>query len=209
MKSFKISIVTFLLLVFLSGFGQTKHKIADTTFVDVSGLETSFILDLKYATKDNFLNESVYDCGKCFLRYKTALALIAAQKELLSMGYRIRLFDCYRPHDVQKKMYKLVPNPKFVAHPDKGSVHNRGGAVDLTLETLEGIVLDMGSAFDHFGPESSTHYTHLSNEVLQNRKLLLEVMKKHGFDPINSEWWHFNFRQNSKDSVSNFKWNCD
>lgn len=209
MKPFKIHLVSFLFLAFLSGFGQTLPKIADTTFVDISELDTSFILDFKYATNDNFLNESVYDCGKCFLRYKTALALIAAQKEFLSLGYSIRLFDCFRPHDVQKKMFKLLPNPNYVASPEKGSVHNRGAAVDLTLETLDGKVLDMGTDFDHFGPESSIHYAQLSNEVLHNRGMLLEVMKKNGFEPIQSEWWHFNLKQNFRDPISNFKWNCD
>lgn len=209
MNPSKIYLVSFLFLAFLPALSQTLSKITDTTFVDISELDTTFILDIKYATKNNFLNESVYDCGKCFLRLKTAISLIAAQQEFLSLGYKIRLLDCYRPLDVQKKMFLLVSNPKFVAPPDKGSVHNRGAAVDLTLETLDGSVLDMGTEFDHFGPESSIDYIHLSKEVLQNRKLLMEVMMKNGFDPINSEWWHFNLRQDLKDPVSNFKWGCD
>lgn len=188
---------------------ETLSQIHDTTFVDIASLDVSFSFDLKYATEDNFLQAVIYDCPKCYLRYKVAKALIAAQAEFLQLGFRIRILDCYRPLSAQKLMFEKVPNPKYVASPVTGSVHNRGAAVDITLESLNGELLDMGTDFDHFGPESAWDYPELTEIAKNNRRLLLRVMVKHGFDPIASEWWHFNFRQPQKDSISDFKWSCD
>ena len=136
--------------------------INDTTFVKLKNFSSNFIFDMKYATEDNFLKAKVYDCDDCYLRLKTIKSLINANNEFLSKGYRIKIFDCYRPLDIQKKMFELVPNPEYVANPKKGSIHNRGGAVDLTLVDENGIELDMGTAFDFFGPESSHNYADLS-----------------------------------------------
>lgn len=188
---------------------ETLTQIHDTTFVDIASLDISFSFDLKYATADNFLQAVIYDCPKCYLRYKVAKALMAAQAEFLQLGYRIRLLDCYRPLSAQKLMFEKVPNPKYVASPVTGSVHNRGAAVDITLETLEGVLLDMGTDFDHFGPESAWEYQGFSENIKNNRNLLRNIMMKHGFDTIQSEWWHFNFRQTQKDPISDFKWSCD
>lgn len=188
---------------------ETLTQIHDTTFVDIASLSVSFSYDLKYATADNFLQSVIYDCPKCYLRYKVAKALITAQAEFLQLGYRIRLLDCYRPLSAQKLMFEKVPNPRYVASPVTGSVHNRGAAIDITLETLEGELLDMGTDFDHFGPESAWEYQEFSEKINNNRNLLRNMMVKHGFDTIQSEWWHFNFRQTQKDPISDFKWSCD
>ncbi|MFN4197640.1 MAG: M15 family metallopeptidase [Flavobacterium sp.] len=188
---------------------ETLTQIHDTTFVDIASLDVSFSFDLKYATADNFLQAVIYDCPKCYLRYKVAKALMAAQAEFMQLGYRIRLLDCYRPLSAQKLMFEKVPNPRYVASPVTGSVHNRGAAVDITLETLEGELLDMGTDFDHFGPQSAWEYQGFSENIKNNRNLLRNLMGKHGFDTIQSEWWHFNFRQTQKDPISDFKWSCD
>lgn len=180
----------------------------DTTFVDVKEYSDSFILDLKYATDDNFLKEKMYECGTCFLRAKTLKNLIEASKDFQKKGYKIKLFDCYRPLQVQRKMWALVPNPEYVANPTKGSIHNRGGAVDITLVDETGKELDMGSAFDFFGKESSHFYKNLSKEVLKNRKLLKKIMLRHNFESFDSEWWHYNLKGSRKDKISNFIWEC-
>ena len=83
---------------------------------------------MKYPTEDNFLKAKVYDCAECFLRLKTVNAIIEANKLFMAKGYKIKFFDCYRPLDVQKKMWQIVSNPQYVADPKKGSIHNRGGA---------------------------------------------------------------------------------
>lgn len=163
---------------------------------------------MKYATNDNFLKSKVYDCGECYLRLKTVKALVKANKSFIKRGYRIKLFDCYRPLDVQKKMWAIVPNPNYVANPAKGSIHNRGGAVDLTLVDENGVELEMGTKFDHFGPESAHEYENFDKKILENRRLLKKIMLRKGFEAFDSEWWHYNLEGSKSDSVSNFTWKC-
>lgn len=181
----------------------------DTTFVNLRDYSDDFDYDMKYATIDNFLNAKVYDCAKCYLRFRTVKALIEANQKIIKKGYRIKIFDCYRPLDIQKRMWEIVSNPKYVANPAKGSIHNRGGAVDITLVDVLGKELDMGTPFDFFGIEASHDYQNVSKEVKKNRKLLKKIMKNENFNSFDSEWWHYNFRAGLNDKVSNFKWDCD
>ena len=138
----------------------------DTVFVNLKSYKNDFVYDMKYATSDNFMNTQVYDCPECLLRLKTAKSLINASNDFKKMGYKIKLYDCYRPLDVQKKMWTIVSDPNFVANPSKGSIHNKGGAVDISLVDLTGNELDMGTKFDFFGTEASHNYTNLSENVL-------------------------------------------
>ncbi|QBA63844.1 M15 family metallopeptidase [Muriicola soli] len=184
------------------------EELSDTTFVRLANYSSEFSYELRYATTNNFLKTKVYDCPECYTRKKTAVALIAANKELAERGYRIRFFDCYRPNSVQYKMWEIYPNPQYVANPDKGSIHNRGGAVDITLETLDGKVLDMGTDFDYFGREAHHDYLEMTEEVLRNRTLLKGVMEKNGFWSVRTEWWHYNLGSASRDPVANFSWKC-
>jgi D-alanyl-D-alanine dipeptidase len=181
----------------------------DTSFVNIETLSSDFVLDLKYATTDNFLKQKVYDCPECFLRISTAKALVKANQELIKKGFRIKLYDCYRPLDVQKKMWKILPGTNYVANPKKGSKHNRGAAVDLTLVDSLGIELDMGTKFDFFGPEAHHTYLKHSKEVLANRKLLKETLAKHNFKSIYNEWWHYEYLLERHSIGSNFKWKCE
>ena len=182
--------------------------IADTTFVHLADYSDAFSYELRYATENNFLKTKVYECAECYTRAKTAKALLAANAELTQKGYRIKFFDCYRPNSVQYLMWDIFPNPQYVADPDKGSIHNKGGAVDITLETLDGQELDMGTDFDFFGKEAHHDYTQLPQQVLKNRALLKETMEAHGFWSIRTEWWHYNLAAASNDPVANFKWDC-
>ena len=188
---------------------QAKEtRVSDSTFVNLKHYSQDFVYDMKYATADNFLKTKVYDCAECFLRLKTVNALIEANKKFLEKGYKIKIFDCYRPLDIQKKMWKIVANPKYVANPDKGSIHNRGGAVDITLVDSFGKELDMGTPFDFFGIEASHNYPNVSEEVKQNRILLKTIMTSSGFNSFDSEWWHYNLKTALNDNVSNAKWDC-
>ncbi|EIA07961.1 M15 family metallopeptidase [Flavobacterium frigoris] len=189
----------------------TKDEVAmnDTIFVNLKDYSGDFVYDMKYATADNFLNSKVYDCAECYLRLKTVSALVEANKEFIKKGYRIKLFDCYRPLDIQKKMWKIVSDPQYVADPAKGSIHNRGGAVDITLVDSKGKEVDMGTSFDHFGIEASHNYTNLSSIIKENRGLLKRVMTVAGFNSFDSEWWHYNLKTGLNDKVSNLKWDCN
>lgn len=203
----------FLLLVFFSATNllqaQNATAISDTTFVNLKDYSADFVYDMKYATTDNFLKAKVYDCAECFLRLKTVKALVKANTKFIQKGYRIQLFDCYRPLDIQKKMWQIVSNPEYVADPAKGSIHNRGGAVDITLVDTGGKALDMGTPFDFFGPEARHNYQFLSDEVKHNRLVLKQIMQENGFVSFDSEWWHYNLQNASKDKVSNTKWECE
>lgn len=181
----------------------------DSLFVNLKEFSKDFVYDLKYATNDNFLKAVVYDCAECFFRVSAVKALIAVNKEFVANGYKIKFFDCYRPHDVQVKMWEIMPNRIYVADPAKGSVHNKGGAADLTLVDLNGSELDMGTPFDYFGREAHHAYQGYSIEVLENRKLLKNTMEKYGFGSITSEWWHYNHKGTLGYKVANFKWKCD
>ena len=177
-------------------------------FVNLRNYSNDFVFDMKYATADNFLKEKVYPCDECFLRVKTVKALLEANKTFLDKGFKIKLYDCYRPKAIQKKMWRIVPDANFVANPKKGSIHNRGGAVDISLVDLNEIELDMGTKFDFFGKEASHNYQQFSDTILTNRKFLKEIMLQHNFKSFDSEWWHYNLNGSNKDKVSNQKWNC-
>jgi len=181
----------------------------DTTFVNIRDYSDNFIFDMKYATEDNFLKAKVYDCAECYLRLKTVKALIKADSVFNKRGYRIKLFDCYRPLTIQKRMWAIVNNPSYVADPAKGSIHNRGGAVDITLVDSNGNELDMGTPFDFFGIKAGHNYRALPNEVIANRLLLKKGMVQNGFQPLESEWWHYDLDGSRKDKVSDFKWECE
>lgn len=204
--------LSFLLLVFFAATtllkAQRVEAVSDTTFVNLKDYSGDFVYDMKYATTDNFLKAKVYDCAECFLRFKTVKALVKANKEFIRKGFRIQLFDCYRPLDIQKRMWQIVSNPEYVADPAKGSIHNRGGAVDITLVDSKGVALDMGTPFDFFGPEAGHHFENLSAEVKQNRIFLKQIMQENGFVSFDSEWWHYNLQNASKDKLSNTKWKC-
>ena len=183
--------------------------LADTTFVRLADFSDDFVYDMRYATENNFLKAKVYDCAECYTRVKTAKALIAANKIFMEKGVKIKFFDCYRPNSVQYKMWEIVPNPQYVANPVKGSIHNKGGAVDITLVDLEGNELDMGTDFDFFGKKAYHDNLDLPETILTNRKLLKETMEAHGFWSIRTEWWHYNLSTASNDKVANFKWKCN
>lgn len=183
--------------------------IADTTFVRLADYSSDFEYDLRYATENNFLKAKVYNCAECYTRVKTAKALINANDDFIKQGYKIKFYDCYRPNSVQYKMWEIVPNPQYVANPVKGSIHNKGGAVDITLVTLSGDELDMGTDFDFFGKKAYHDNTDLPKEILKNRKVLKETMEKYGFWSVRTEWWHYNLSSASNDRIADFKWECN
>lgn len=182
--------------------------LADTTFVRLADYNDDFEYDLRYATENNFLKAKVYECAECYTRVKTAKALIKANDAFRSKGLKIKFYDCYRPNSVQYKMWEIVPNPQYVANPVKGSIHNKGGAVDITLVTTSGEELDMGTDFDYFGKRAYHDNLNLPEEILNNRRILKETMEKYGFWSIRTEWWHYNLSSASNDRIADFKWEC-
>ena len=145
----------------------------DTTqWTDLALLDSSILLDLRYATENNFVQEKMYDCARCFFRPEAARAVVAVHRELQRQGLALKMLDCYRPRPVQWKLWEKVPDRRYVADPRKGSMHNRGAAADLTLADSTGRELEMGTPYDFFGPEAYPSYTALPDSVLANRALL-------------------------------------
>lgn len=179
------------------------------SLVDLEEVSSLFSMEIRYATDANFLNEPLYDCAKCLLLPEVAEAVMNANYYFCDRGYKIKIFDCYRPLSVQKKMWEKVPNPIYVADPAKGSAHNRGAAIDLTLVTLEGTPLDMGTNYDFFGRAAHTNNFNLPKQVLTNRKLLQEGMLQFGFATIQSEWWHFNYKNKTAAPILDFPFPCE
>jgi len=171
---------------------------------------SNFDYEVRYATETNFMGEILYDCAVCLLQPDVAEAVLEANQYFCELGYMIKFYDCYRPLDVQKKMWEKFPRPTYVANPyGNGSVHNRAAAVDMTLVTLEGCFVDMGSDYDYFGRESHIDNYNFSKGVLANRKLLREGMQKVGFQTVRTEWWHYSFRKNWSYPVMNEPLPCD
>ncbi|MDQ3015353.1 MAG: M15 family metallopeptidase [Bacteroidota bacterium] len=169
--------------------------------------DDQYVIDIKYATADNFVKEAVYPCGRCFLRREAAIALNAVRDDLKQEGYKLKLFDCYRPRPVQQKLWDKVPNPNYVARPSEGSMHNRGAALDLTLTDKFGKELDLGTPYDFFGPQAHHDYTQLSKTVLGLRTRLKNVMESHGFNSIRTEWWHYSLTTGSY-ALEDWQWSC-
>ena len=149
----------------------------------------------------------MYNCGKCFLRPEVAEAIVKAQKKLEKKGYGLKMFDCYRPRPFQQRLWDKVPDDRYVTNPKKGSMHNRGAAVDLTLVDKNGKELDMGTPFDFFGEKAYQTCTDLPKNVLENRKLLNTTLESVGFKTIRTEWWHFSYTK-KKYALSDWLWDC-
>jgi zinc D-Ala-D-Ala dipeptidase len=177
-------------------------------WVNIAEYEPSILIDIKYATPDNFTKKQIYDCPQCLLRPAVAKALVAAHKELKKQGYGLKMFDCYRPGPYQQRLWDAVPDENYVAHPSKGSMHSRGVAVDLTLVDANGKEVEMGTPYDFFGPEAHTAYTNLPATTLANRRLLKQSLENQGFNAIKYEWWHYNFRKKEY-PLSNYVWPCN
>ncbi|MFT5166935.1 MAG: D-alanyl-D-alanine dipeptidase, partial [Saprospiraceae bacterium] len=171
-------------------------------------LDKTIVLDMRYATTNNFVNEQLYDCARCFLRPEAAEAVMAANQKLKAQGYRLKMYDCFRPLPIQQRLWDKFRNPSYVTPPSKGSMHNRGLAVDLTIVDANGTELDMGTEFDFFGKEAHHTYTGHSETVNKNRLLLKETLESLGFKGIRTEWWHYSYVGKTYD-LSEMVWECE
>jgi D-alanyl-D-alanine dipeptidase len=188
---------------------KQKHIDYDTTVWTEILAGESTVLDLKYATSDNFTKQKIYGCGRCFLRHHVAEAFLNFQAQLKQdHNLGIILYDCYRPVQYQQKLWDIIPDWRYVTPPDKGSMHNRGMAIDVGIIDSIGQVLDMGTAFDHFGNASHHNANNISQEAKDNRILLKSELDKYGFKAITSEWWHYSYREDIK-PLDDWIWACE
>lgn len=162
--------------------------------VDLEKHIPGIVLDIRYATTNNFTKEKIYNLPKAYARKSVADALRNAQQEFRTLGYGIKVFDAYRPYKATVKFYEVYKDTTYVASPYRGSRHNRGCAIDMTLINLKtGAELKMPTEYDSFRKEAWPSTPVKDPEVKKNRDLIIAVMKKYGFRVNSSEWWHFDF----------------
>jgi D-alanyl-D-alanine dipeptidase len=162
--------------------------------VEIKKYIPGIVLDIRYATTNNFTHHIMYSQARAFARLPVVRTLQQIEAELKTKGLGLKIYDAYRPYAVTVKFYQVTPDTNFVADPKKGSKHNRGCAVDLSLIDLKtGKELDMPTGFDSFSKKAAANYSNLSKEQLANRELLKATMQSHGFKVIPTEWWHYDF----------------
>lgn len=169
------------------------------TLVDVANFIPNIVLDISYATANNFLGEPVYASAKAYLRRPVAEALQKIQKELNQQELGLKIYDAYRPYRTTVYFFEKLRDTVYLAVPWQGSRHNRGCTVDLTLIDLKtGRELPMPTPYDDFTKKAHVNYQNLSAPVKRNRARLIQAMSKHGFRVYSEEWWHYDFRDFKK-----------
>lgn len=162
--------------------------------IELSELSTSIKLDIKYATHDNFVGRPVYSEARAFLQRPAAEALVRVHDQLGELGLGLVIYDAYRPWTVTKLFWEVVREDQrvYVADPSKGSKHNRGCAVDLSIfDRKTGNALPMPSGFDEFNERASPDHKGGTQAERHNRDLLRKLMEAEGFTVNSNEWWHF------------------
>lgn len=188
-------------------YAAVEQQIMEQGLVDVRSLDSGIVVELKYATTDNFLKTNVYgELRHAFLQPDVAERLVKAQEALRhrNSGYSLLVYDAARPLHIQRLMWDSVQLPKgekqkYLSNPLNGSLHNYGAAVDVSIADSTGQPLDMGTPFDFFGDEAQPvkekemlESGKLTKQQVLNRQLLRDVMHKAGLWGIQTEWWHFN-----------------
>lgn len=173
--------------------------------VELSTVISDAVIDIRYATKDNFTGEQLYPVGRCKLRRAVATRLAKAAGLLRKQDRRLLVWDCYRPTSIQEKLWKLVPDERYVANPKQGSRHSRGAAVDVGLVDKDGKAVTLPTKFDEFS-ESAHRVNALGRKAgdgAVEARRLEAAMKKAGFVPMPTEWWHFDAPDAAKYGLSN------
>jgi D-alanyl-D-alanine dipeptidase len=165
--------------------------------IDIKKAIPSLVLDLRYSTTNNFMNRRLYPFLRTtYLRLAAVNALKKVVIALTNKNITLKIFDAYRPYSVTEEMWDAVKDSRYVADPSKGSGHNRGIAVDLTMVNLRTKKeLDMGTDFDNFSDSAHQDFMRLPPTILENRMLLKTIMEKYGFVSFDTEWWHYSLAE--------------
>lgn len=188
-------------LLILTKFSYAQSAVDE--IIPIRELIPDIGIDIRYASINNFTHQKLYSVGEAYLSIGAIQKLMLVHDSLKQIrefngvnypkGIGLKVYDGYRPRAVQYLMFEIFPNPTYVADPNSGSIHNRGGAVDVSLINMEnGEELQMPTEFDWFGPEASHSYNNLPSNVIANRTLLYNMMVQvGGFIPYDAEWWHY------------------
>lgn len=165
---------------------------SDDTFVRVADYIPDIVIDLKYATEDNFTGSVIYDFSDAYLRYGTVKKLAEVQEELQNMGMGLKIWDAFRPVSAQFQLWEVYPVSTYVANPNTGfSSHSRGNTVDITLVDSNGDEVRMPTGFDDFSLMANRDYSDCDEVSADHARLLENLMSNHDFKPYSGEWWHF------------------
>lgn len=166
--------------------------------VEPTELDGSLLLDIRYATTNNFTGRKVYPSARCYLRADIAQRLVKVQAQLRAQGLGLKVFDCYRPFSVQEQFWRIMPDERYVMRPVrkdgvmvKSSRHNKGAAVDVTLVDGQGREVAMPTGYDDFSDKAHRDSALASPEARKNSLALEKAMVSQGFEPLPTEWWHF------------------
>ena len=176
---------------------QGKRIVNKTDFVKIKDYIQDIEVELRYATEHNFTGKVIYDFTDAWLRYGTVEKLAAAQEILKKQGYRLKVWDAYRPVYAQFILWNVYPDATFVADPTTGfSDHSRGNTVDVTVIDKDGREIIMPTEFDSFSPLADRDYRDvMDKESVVNAWMLQETMIEAGFIPYRDEWWHFSDKE--------------
>ena len=187
------------IVMMLAGAAVAEDKPGD--LVEVASVIPDAVIDLKYATADNFVGEVMYPSGVCKLRRAVVARLAKAAALLRAQDRRLLLWDCYRPTSVQQVLWDKAPDKRYVANPKYGSRHNRGAAVDLAIVDAEGAAVTLPTKFDEFSKAAHRVHALEGTQGVEARRLET-AMKKAGFIGIPLEWWHFDAPDSAKYPLS-------
>lgn len=206
-----------LIFVFPIFIAAASAQTARDELVPVKQLIPDIVIDLKYNTTDNFTSQKLYTTDEAYLASGAVSRLKLVQDSLKKIlnhngisypaGLGLKIYDAYRPRSVQYLMFEILPNPIYVADPASGSIHNRGGAVDVSIVNLAtGEELPMPTKFDYFGIEASHDYNNLPPHIIANRSLLKNMMTQvAGFALYTAEWWHYTYSPSSSYPLLDFQ----
>ncbi|HEY0652862.1 MAG TPA: M15 family metallopeptidase [Chryseosolibacter sp.] len=204
--------ILFFLLLVVSSAGQAQYKYGlkpmtypeyktaiksnpEKELVDLEKFIPGLVLDIRYATTNNFTGTVIYNLAKAYARKPVAESLLKAQKDFNALGYGIKVFDGYRPYKATVKFYEVYKDTTYVASPYRGSRHNRGCAIDMTIVDLKtGKDVPMPTEYDSFKKEAWPSTPVADPVIRKNRELLISIMERYGFKVNGSEWWHFDFK---------------
>lgn len=205
---FSFALLVLFLILSFQAFAQDgppkEENKREARLVELITLDPSIKLDIRYATENNFVGKKVYPEARAFLQRPAAKALVKVHQKLKKQGLGLVIFDGYRPWSITKLFWEVTSEDKrkFVANPAKGSKHNRGCAVDLSVFDLKtGQLIDMPSGYDEFTERASPDYAGGTEKERENRDMLRRLMEGAGFTVNPNEWWHFDFKDWEKYAI--------
>jgi zinc D-Ala-D-Ala dipeptidase len=161
------------------------------TLIPIKAPEFDVILDIRYATTNNFVHQAIYATPDAYLHEEAAEKFQKAVFFAKQQGLKFKVFDAFRPQAAQWSLWDIMPDTPYVANPKTGSLHSRGIAIDLTLVDGQGQELDMGTEFDSFEEKAHHGYKDLDSKIQHNRYMLMGIMVSAGFEAYMYEWWHY------------------